>query len=259
MFLVVCGFAALGAVAWRSAAFPLADRAEYLLSVPRLVVPAAPAWIPDDFVRDVIQSAGLDRASLLDPDLPRKLSQAFQSAPWVHSVERVELRFPGGARIHLTYRKPAALVEVDSQGFFPVDREGVLLPTAYFLQAGPEVKEQFPRIRSVRSMPLGTVGTPWGDPLVHQAAQLAGLLEEVCEERIVAIIRPGKEEPPQTNAAIRRSDSWILSTPRGTEILWGSFEPEAPENDRKLDRLRELLEIYRSLDDVPISMKPINL
>lgn len=251
LFFVLTVFVALGA----GARFWIGDRLEeqdvYRLSAAKIEVSEAPPWVSSDFVEGALRSSGLDvSGSLLDSNLSQKLFQAFTAEPWVESVERVEIRFPSGAEVGLTYRRPVALVELPSRGLFPVDHNGVLLPTDYFINVAPEKKADYPRIRGVRSMPLGTVGTPWGDPLVHAAAQLAGELGEVVHEAEIAQILPVQE-----NGRI----SCRLRTAGETDILWGPFDKADPKNIDKIEHLRQLVENDRSPDDVPNNFKPIDL
>lgn len=255
LLFVAAVFVALGVgVRFRSGT-SLGEQDVYRLSASKIRVSGAPPWVPDDFVDNVLKSSGLDASgSLLDSNLSQKLFQALTADPWVESVERVEIRFPSGAEVRLTYRSPAALVELPSRGLFPVDRNGVLLPTDYFIKVAPEKKEDYPRIRGIRSMPLGTVGTLWGDPSVHAAAQLAGRLGTLAYEAGLMSIFPTQESTPTGVRILCR-----LRTAGETEIFWGAFDAENPDNDARIARLRNLLENYRSLDLIPDNFKPIDL
>lgn len=255
VLLVPIVFAALGYAGWHFARDSLSRQPEYRLSAERVEVSPPPDWVPDDFVRRVLQSAGLEStASILDPNLPSKLAQAFAADPWVEGVLRVEVRFPSGADVRLTYRRPVALVEVASQGLFPVDRNGVLLPTDYFIDAAPEKKNDYPRIEGIRSTPFGTVGTPWGDPLVHDAAGLAGLVDDLVDVLDIAAVVPSSVPSPGGGRIVCR-----LRTHEGTEVVWGRFAQDDPKAEVKKQRLRELADLYDSLDGVPNHFRPIDL
>jgi hypothetical protein len=187
----------------------------------------------------------------LEDGLSEKLAKAFVADPWVESVVRVELRFPSGADVTLIYRRPIAVVEV-AQGLLPIDPNGVLLRTDYFIHIAPEKKNDYLRISSIRSTPLGGVGTAWGDPLVHASAQLAALLEDIAKTCGVTAILPVVEKTPKETRTVFR-----MKTAAGTEILWGRFDADDPKNDARKERLLELVKLYGSLDMVPPSFRSV--
>ncbi|MDR1964960.1 MAG: hypothetical protein LBQ50_14410 [Planctomycetaceae bacterium] len=251
--LVVLFLTGFGLTGWFFVKDQIVRRPEYQLSADRILITVPPPWVPEHFVAEILQSSGLD-ATLFDASLPQKLSQAFSASPWVEEVRQVQTRYPSGAEVQLVYRVPAALVEIASQGLYPVDRNGILLPTDYFIRVAPEQKENYPRIVGIRSMPLGVVGTLWGDPLVHAAAQLAGLLGDVSRQLGLVKIIPSHEATPTGHRILCR-----LQTNSETEILWGRFEPDDPKNSIKKKRLLEIAELYHSLDNVPAHFQPIDL
>ena len=234
---------------------PLSEQPEYRLKEERITVPPPPEWVSKDFVQNVLRASGLDaEGSLLDESLPQKLSQAFSADPWVEEVRRVEIRYPSGAHIELSYRQPVALVAVTPQSLYPVDDNGVLLPTDYFIEIDPEKRHDYPVIEGIGTKPLGTVGTLWGDPTVHTAAQLAGIVRSIGTEMNFAKIRLIKEASPTGQRILG-----CIVTREGTEITWGRIDPDDPKNEAKTDRLRELVKLYQSLDNVPPGFRPINL
>ncbi|MDR2115413.1 MAG: hypothetical protein LBP87_03425 [Planctomycetaceae bacterium] len=255
IILVIFLFVGLGLLGWFFVKNRIMFRSEYRLSAERILVTVPPPWVPKNFIAEVLQSSGLDTsATLFDTSLPQKISQAFLASPWVEEVRQVKIRYPAGAEVLLVYRVPVALVEMVSQGFYPVDRNGILLPTDYFINVAPEKKENYLRITGIRSRPLGVTGTLWGDPLVHTAAQLAGLLEDVTQKLGLVKIIPSHEATPTGSRIICR-----LQTNSETEILWGRFEPNDPQNTGKKKRLIEIAELYHSLDNVPAQFQPIDL
>lgn len=64
------------------------------------------------------------------------------------------------------------MVEV-TRGLLPIDSEGVLLPSEDF---SPKEAEAYPRLGGIKSIPVGPVGTKWGDPRVDDNAQIAAVL-----------------------------------------------------------------------------------
>lgn len=257
--LVLSVFGGLGLAGWYFVKNELASQTVYRLLADKIIVPQRPAWVPDDFVLTALRNSNGDaEISLLDKSLPQKLSQAFTASPWVESVERVTIQYPSGAVIDLTYRSPAALVLLDSSnsfsGSFPVDRSGVLLPTDYFVNLAPEKIQDYLQIREIHSMPLGTAGTLWGDPLVHDAAGLAGQLRDIAPKLNIVGIVPFQQPTPAGNRVF-----CTLVTKKGMKILWGRFEPDDPKNETRKKHLWDLAQMYRSLDDIPKNFQPVDL
>ena len=255
--LVLAVFAGLGGLGWYFAKDRIRSQPEYLLIAEKITVsPPIPDWVPERFIEDVLQSAGLNRTgSLLDKTLPQKLAEAFAAHPWVEKVEQVVPHHPSGAQVKLVYRVPMALVEVPQQGMFPVDRNGILLPTEYLSK---EILSDQPSkhlvIQGIQSSPLGSAGTPWGNPLVPAAAQLAAALTDIAEPLTLARIIPTMETTPSGARIVCR-----LKTVAGTEIHWGTVVPDDPKIEAKKKRLWELSEQFRSLDNVPARFQPIDL
>jgi hypothetical protein len=255
MFLVVFLFAGLGIGGWFVTKEKINQQPEYQLAADKITVPERPPWVPDDFVKNVLHASGLDTdGSLFDKEIMRKLLQAFAADAWVEEVQRVELRYPSGAAVQLAYRSPIALVEVNGKGAFPVDRNGVLLPTDFFLNLSPEKRDDFLKIQNIRSMPLGAAGTLWGDTLVPEAAGLAAFLSDIAEKLNLHSIIPTSQATPAGNRVI-----CSIKTKKGTEILWGRYEKDNPKNEVRKKILLEYATMYQSLDDVPKNFQPIDL
>lgn len=256
LILVLAVFAGLGGLGWYCVKDRVRSKKEYLLSADKIIVfPPLPDWIPDRFIEDVLQSSGLNRTgSLLDKTFSQKLAEAFAAYPWVEQVEHVVPRYPSGAEVKLSYRVPVALVEVPQHGLFPVDRSGVLLPSEYLTNTISDRRNEHLIVQGIQSTPLGSAGTPWGDPLVQTAAQLAAALTDITGPLKLARIIPAMETTPSGARIICR-----LKTANGMEIHWGTSAPDDPKIDAKKKRLWDLNEQFRSLDNVPIRFQPIDL
>jgi len=253
LILVLAIFAGLGALGWYFAKERIRHHPEYRLSADKIIVPDAPPWVPERFIEEVLQSSGLHQTgSLLDKTLPQKLAEAFAAYPWVERVEQVVPRYPSGAEVQLFYRVPVAIVEGPQRGIFLVDRNGVVLPPDYLSDTTSE--ERYLVIQGIQSMPLGSVGTPWGDPMVHTAAALSAALSDTAEQLNLARIIPATEAMPMGTRIVCR-----LRTTAGTEIHWGTFSPDDPKTEAKKKRLWDLREQFRSLDTVPAAFQPIDL
>ena len=252
LLLVLILFAGLGTLGWYVVQERVHHQPEYRLSAGNITVPQPPDWIPDQFVEDVLQHSGLNRTgSLLDKTLPQKLTEAFSVHPWVERVEQVIPRYPSGANVSLVYRVPTALVEVSQRGIFLVDRNGVLLPPESLSDTTSD--RQYLRIYEIQSMPLGSVGTPWGDQRVQTAAQLVAALRDIAEPLNLAGIIPATETTPSGTRIVCR-----LRTVANTEIHWGTFSPEDPKTETKKKKLWELHEQFRGLDNVPTTFRDLS-
>lgn len=254
IFPVLILFGAVGSVCWYLVRDDIDRRSEYKLTADQITISPPPPWVPENFVETVLHSSGLTDFSLLDSNLKQRLFQAFGVYPWIEAVRNVEIRFPSGADVRLVYREPVAMVLLESQGFFPVDRNGVLLPTDYFINVAPERQSEFLRIVGVRSMPFGAAGESWNDPMVHEAAKLAETLADMATEWDLEEIRPVSKTLSNDQRIVLH-----LRTRRKTEIVWGVFEPDPAVNDTKKQRLRKWAEQYGSLDDVPQNIRPLDL
>jgi len=214
----------------------LDKRADFVLERSDIQISQPPRWIPGDLVRDVLAHCDFpQRLSLLDQDVTRELHDAFALNPWVERVHSVRKTFPPQIQVDLSYRRPLALVTIDS-GEFTVDESGVVLPPPRNLLTE---SENYPRIDGIRTAP-GLIGQPWADPLVSHATALATVLEPYWKElQLTAIVAP-RTGP--------RSDSlddgvFELRTVDGSRILWGhppdSDHPGTLPTQTRLQRLRD--------------------
>ena len=252
LIIVFAIFASLVVIGWYFVGESIRSQPEYRLKVERITVSPPPIWVPECFVENVLRTSGLDRTgSLLDRSIDQKLMEAFVTHPWVERVERIELRYPSGADVRLSYRIPVALVEIpgrNAQGrnIVPVDRHGVVLPQEFLTDTLYDRRSEHFVIQGIQSLPLGSVGTPWGDPLVQTAAQLADALTDVAEPLTLAQI------------VLASGGTWRLQTVAGTEFHWGPFAPGEQSIETKKKRLRDLHDQFRSLDNVPENLRDLN-
>jgi hypothetical protein len=254
--LIPAVFTAAAVCIWKVSKERLKTADKFQLKHENISVPLLPEWMPEDFTEIVLTVSGLNgNVSLFDKELPKKLSETFAADPWVESVESVVLRFPGGADVKLTYRRPATLVEVAPQKFMPVDKNGVLLPGGTVQKIEPVKLRSYPQITGIQTKPPERTGVIWNDPLVVSAAQLADILSSVPETGISKIIP--KQEAGQ--------HVFRLLTSANTEIFWGSFIPAAQDGkahkstENKIKRIQALIEQFGSLDGIPDSLHPVKL
>lgn len=232
----------------------LSGRPEYLVRVEQIVITPPPRWIPPNLTSQVFERAGLqERQSLQDPLLSEKIAAAFHTHPWIETVVSVRKSFPPRVQVDVVYREPVAMVRgVD--GFYPVDRHGVLLPARDFTQTDVE---QYPVIERVASVPMGTLGEPWGDPAVTGAAELAATLSRNRPEGgnwwkeldLAAILVPRRVALADDADELQ----YQLRTSGGSEIFWGrrpgSRHPGELPLAQKIQRLQDFRRDYGGFDD----------
>jgi hypothetical protein len=224
----------------------LSQRDEYRLQASEIEFPAPPRWIPENLLDQVIERGKLPKElSVLDESLARQVGQAFERHPWVTKPVKVRVSVPARIEVEFEYRKPVAMVEV-SDGFYPVDDQGVLLPPRDF---PPSELSRYPKIVGLRSTPLGGIGSTWGDARVIGAAQIAVILLPYWSEWKLDSI----EVPARTEAKQKYEDlEFVVNAQGGSRIIWGRppghQHPLEITADQKIGKLKTYLSACESFD-----------
>ena len=244
---------------------------KYSIGVESIEITPAPNWIMSDVRTEAMMLGSLSDLNIKQEDLTLRIAQAFSLHPWVAKVKRVSKKYPARVVVELQYRQPAAVVEM-AQGLYPVDTEGVLLPTSDFrfvcTKCGTNhpvdiadrtcptcskplvnVATQYPRLWASETAPMGQPGAPWGDPRIQAGARLATLMRPIWNRlgfyRIVAR-RPAKFDLDRPVPAFE------LITRNNTHIYWGRAPGEEftgePTADKKIARLIDFVRKNGSLD-----------
>lgn len=236
----------LGPWLWRQLP-ELHSQPEYQLSFDQIQLePQLPADLPAGFLQQVRERAQLESSlSVLDPELPRILAEAFAQHPWIAQVVSVRNLYPATVSVEVVYRRPVAMISVDT-GYYAVDARGVLLPPADF---DSSALQRYVPVRGVRTRPRGPAGTEWGDPVVTGAATLAEFLGPRWQAFELSAIEVAAE------TAVPRADEeprYELVTRGGTRILWGrppgSQHPGELAASQKLGRLEKYLAEFGSFE-----------
>ncbi len=224
----------------------LSSREEYQAGLAQIEITPPPRWVPQNFIEQVLHAANLpEKFSLLDDHLAHDIAEAFQLHPWVERVVSVHTSIPAAVRVHLEYRRPAAMIQV-AQGMYPIDAQGVLLPPADFSVSDARL---YPRVVNVRSTPQGPAGTGWGDPIVAGAARLAEALAPHWKKwQLAAIVCP--QEAPSEDSLDQ--GLYVLTSTGGSRILWG-LPPDAKHpgeltTEQKLGKLKKYVDDFGSFD-----------
>lgn len=224
-----------GWFAWRTVGDRVLDSPRFRVQTDGISITPPPDWIRTDIRGELSRAAGLDdRVSILDAGLAERIHKAFALHPWVAKVVRVHKRSPARLDVELEYRRPVCMVEVPG-GLYPVDIEGVLLPSADF---SPLEARAYPRLSGIQPTTEGPVGTPWQDPRVVGAARVAAALIEVWQELGLSRI-----VPVAGHSSREAFPEYEITTKGGTRIVWG--HPPAGDAagralaEKKVARLRQ--------------------
>ncbi len=224
----------------------------------------SPEGVPNDILARVWREAKLpDQFSILEPGLSKKLGEAFEQSPWVAKVKRLELKPAAVIEVELEYRVPVALVKC-AQGYFPIDRDGVLLPPIDF--SASDLK-RYPLILSPRSSPQGPAGTHWGDLSIWGAARLAEILtpdhrmDTYWNKYGLANIQfSGEVNLLNASAEQLRRVTYRLVTKQGSEIIWGVApeipDPAEPDAETKLKRMALY---FQNIGESAAGQKPVEI
>jgi cell division septal protein FtsQ len=245
LLLIAASIGGAGFGIWKYVEPQIFTGSHYTFDGRQISVSAPPAWIRTDIKSEVLQSASLDGPlSVLDPLLAERLAKAFALHPWVAQVVRVTKR-PAGADVELVYRKPVCMVEVPG-GLYPVDAEGVLLPSSDF---SPLEARAYPRLSGILTVTEGPVGTAWQDARVLGAAKIAAVLLDAWEELKLNRLAPATSGARPLSTT---EPAYDIFTKAGTRILWGhppgAELPDEPAPPEKLARLRKYAALRGGLD-----------
>ncbi len=217
----------------------LAD-GDYALRADRVQITPPPDWVRADVADEVVRDGILEGLSLLDPQLTVKVFQAFAAHSWVENVSRVSKHPPGRAAsvvVEMTYRKPVAMVEVELNGvpgLLPIDAQAILLPPQDFLPSSHDSHADptrgYLRIAVPHAVPSGTVGTPWGQTEVHEAARIAAVFHDAwkqCGLFRIQLVPLGSEGSTQI------IPTFELQSRSGAAVIWGRAPDLRSETETK--------------------------
>ena len=223
----------VGVLAWKRVGPHVTTSAEYQVGPDSIdLQPRAPRWIHSDITAEVMRDASLDGPlSVLETDLTLRVAQAYAAHPWIAKVHRVSKHRPAKVEVEVSYRQPVAMVRSGKETY-PVDADGVVLPSSDFSVADID---RYPQIVDIASQPQGPVGTRWQDARVQGGAAIAGgIFKDWHSLRLARIMAVGQP----TVEGDRETWSYELFTPSGTRILWG--RPPGREMNGELPAAQKL-------------------
>ena len=229
------------------------DRTFYSLKVEQVQISTQPAWIKSSVLKEVFKEKRLDRINTLDPAATADIASAFETHPWVRSAKNVQ-KYSGGVTVDLVYRQPLAMLQVPyqdsesgkwTQGFYPIDQDGVVLPVSSFSKS--QVSEFEFLLIDIENIDRTPEGMAYADVRVHHALKLAQFLEASGQRSALEIqwLRVTRDNDVSTGRP------WLLQllTAGNRMVIWGHTPGEevGGENppDRKLSDLANWLKSER--------------
>lgn len=235
-----------GSIAWQRWGDGRVSQEFVRIDLEQISVTPPPAMIRSPIIETIYRDTAMDQLSLLDRSATAKIASAFSLHPWVRQVSSVR-KLPGGnVDVRLQYRTVAAMVKVYKPNepghpyYFPVDGDGVLLPTTDF---SPAQTIDYIHINVPNAYSMAVVGTPFGDRQVEAAAALAAVLTEYREAAKIESIEVygdvRKTIVPQL--AVRLND--------GQSLFWGSPPGQEPPGEANVaSKLQWLMSPSRPTD-----------
>lgn len=187
-----------------------------------------PSWVTPTILSQLKEIPDFPRTfSILEPDVARKLAQAYANNPWVKRVLAVEKKYPQAIRISLEVRRPVAAVRFKGS-YYLADAEAVRLPLSF--SSWPQEKLKLPFVADAFSPPPAPGGV-WQDAAAKAGLAVASILFEANQQ-----VRRSITTIDVSNLDGRRSareSEIVLLTENRVPIYWGrsplgSYTKELP-------------------------------
>ncbi|MBI2191727.1 MAG: hypothetical protein HYU36_07070 [Planctomycetes bacterium] len=207
--------ASLGWAAW-AAARRVYDLPRFQVQASHLVIENRPGWLHAEAEQGINQKAFRSASySIFDPDLTRRIHEAYEGDPWVLRVEGVSKHFPNQVKVRLILRQPLGRVHHGTQQYV-LDRAGRVLDIV------PDHASAFygtlAELRGIESSPPGR-GEFWQSDDVKSAIEVLdalsghGLLVSLGVLGVDVGNLEGRADPTETEI--------LLTCPGDVRILWG--------------------------------------
>ncbi len=210
-------------LAWQRFGSLVVQDPKFQLTLDKLEVTESPAWVVTDVKKEAFDNGSLEGLSLLDQQTIRLVEQSFTMHAWVEEVVRASKTPDGRVEVSLRYRRPVIMVAVRG-GYYPIDSQGVVLPTDGFSEQSTMEYLQF-YAEGLYKIEQRLTGSKYGDDRVIAAAQIAHALGTLWRDAglvRIDVYRLG-DSPLLSN-----NPSYELATAEGRRVVWGS----APGRER---------------------------
>ncbi len=172
--------------------------------------------VKGDLLEEIRNTRGIIGRGLFEKGLSQEVAGEKEAIPWVKKVHSVRRGFPDKLLVQLEIRKAVAVVKRE-ETFYLLDKEGMVLPEAYF--AWPEDQDKLPCIESRRLRV-----TPKPGQRLEDKGVLAGI-ELVCflkEEGIHKLVNLRSVDVTGVGWSRSQGESDIVIwTQSGVAIKWG--------------------------------------
>ncbi len=175
-----------------------------------------PSWVTPTILAQLKEIPDFPEAfSILEPDVAKKLAQAYANNPWVKRVLTVEKKYPQGIGISLEVRRPVAAVRFKGS-FYLADAEGARLPLSF--RSWPQQDLRLPFVADALSPPPAP-GELWEDPGAKAGLAVASLLFEADQKvrssiTTIDVANIGGLRSP-------RESEIVLLTENRVPVYWG--------------------------------------
>ena len=212
---------------WKNNQSSIVDVNDYLLTASKIEMPQPPPWVDLD-PRELIMGDH-ETVSILNPDLVSKTAKEVNQMPFVDRIHSIQ-KSKSGVQIDLAYRRPVAIVLIDSDTMpgviknsakikLAIDRNGIVMPKPLSDTPNlPLISVPYPVERQTQ---LNT-WSDWPDKRVRDAAKISqhftGSKKDIY--RVVTFQQPGQQKQEQP------FELWSWMGADGIRIIWG-VEPDS--------------------------------
>ena len=238
---------------WKNNQSTIVDIDAYQLTANKIVMPEPPPWVDLD-PRELILGTE-DSPSILNPMLIADTAEKVEGMLFVDQVHSIS-KSKSGVEIDLAYRRPVAVVTIDSNTMpkviekgveikLAVDRNGVVMPKQLSQTPHlPIISMLYPVKRQTQ---LNT-WADWPDARVRAAAKIS----QYFPERRLGVKFVVTAQKPDQLEQEHPFELWSSQCAKGTRIIWG-IEPDSQTGDeatvqQKLAAIDDLISRLGSLD-----------
>jgi hypothetical protein len=236
------------------------SRPGHRVRLDRVRVLERPSWVSDDELEELLEGASISgSAGFYDPDLARRLRDAWGRTPLAASLPRVAREHPNRVRLSLSIRRPVVGVkdwEDEERPIVLLDREAVRWPGRFPERVPARFGARIPIIKAYdlrEFSPTPPAGHAWRDERVLQGLAVAlDLRRELGDDlarrlriRVINVENVGKEGPGVSEV--------VLETEDGMKVEWGrsSGSPRAERDPPVRTKIESLRRAFREPARLP--------
>lgn len=250
---------------WQRHAKRILSDERYTLTTDKIQLSPPAPWLKTvDIKTRAFRDGSLAGLKFTQRDLTVRVADAFAMQPWIARIKYPVVKKYGRVVVNVEYRRPVAMVwgtlpvnvgrdasgkpqyDPDKLYVFPVDAEGVLLPTQDFTEQ--QADHDYLHVEVSNTWPAGGAGSPWGDARVHGAAAIAAVLLD--HWKVIGLDRVVVDQKHDATGAKTRPTYGLLAR-NGCFIRWGSAPGQESSGEvassQKIDHLLKIVQEQRTL------------